>query len=516
MTTWRVVQSDCQENKIPEWLGTLPQADSIQSPLQYFSYFFDDDLFEHIVEQSNLFAIQKDVEKPLCLTKKELEQFIGTLIYTTVFTMPRTRMYWAGSSRVSQIADIFSRTRWEIIKQNLHFNDNTRMLPADDETRDKLFKIRPLIDKLLGKFKAIPLNQMLSVDEQIVPFKGHSGLKQYNPNKPHKWGYKIFILCDSHGLVHNFEIYTGKIYPSREMPDIGPSGNIVLKLAEVIPRDKNHVLFFDNWFTSLKLLCTLHSQGIHSTGTIRSNRMGSCRLIDDKQLKIRGRGSYEEREGTVAGVSIRILKWFDNRAVTLASTFASSAPISTVSRWDKSLKKHIDVPFPNTVALYNKFMGGVDLLDGLVAYHRTKIRSKKFYHRLFFHLLDMICVNSWLLYRRDATSLGLPKKRQIDLLEFKSSIAQGLCLKGKMEKKRGRSSLSSVESSFVAKRKRGPTKAIPIKDVRTDGLGHWPEVTGRQRCKNPKCSSKSNIICTKCKIHLCLNKHNNCFREFHQ
>ncbi|MCL4147941.1 UNVERIFIED_CONTAM: hypothetical protein GTU68_041511 [Idotea baltica] len=162
-------------------------------------------------------------------------------------------------------------------------------------------------------------------------------------------------------------------------------------------------------------------------------------------------------------------------------------------------------------------MGGVDLQDALIFYHRTKIKSKKNYHRFFFHFLDMMCVNSWLLYKRDDTSLGLPKKRQIDLLEFKSSIAQGLCLKGKKKTIRGRPSLSSVECSFAAKKRRGPAKPIPIKDVRTDGMGHWPEVKQeRQRCKMPRYPLKSNIICTKCQIHLCLNKNNNCFKNFHQ
>lgn len=58
-----------------------------------------------------------------------------------------------------------------------------------------------------------------------------------------------------------------------------------------------------------------------------------------KQLKAQGRSSSEEREGTAGGVSIRILKWFDNWAVTLASTFTSDSALSTVSQWDKSIEK---------------------------------------------------------------------------------------------------------------------------------------------------------------------------------
>jgi hypothetical protein len=43
---------------------------------------------------------------------------------------------------------------------------------------------------------------------------------------------------------------------------------------------------------------------------------------------------------------------------------------------------------------YNKFTGGMDLMDLLIALYRTKVRSKKWYHSSFFHFLDMKVVNS--------------------------------------------------------------------------------------------------------------------------
>ncbi|RXM98290.1 hypothetical protein EOD39_13311 [Acipenser ruthenus] len=53
--------------------------------------------------------------------------------------------------------------------------------------------------------------------------------------------------------------------------------------------------------------------------------------------------------------------------------------------------------------MYDKSMGGTDLMDSLIALYHTKIRSKKWYLRIFFHFMDMLCVNSQLLYRRDFT-----------------------------------------------------------------------------------------------------------------
>ncbi|XP_040075168.1 piggyBac transposable element-derived protein 4-like [Ixodes scapularis] len=136
------------------------------------------------------------------------------------------------------------------------------MPPADSSPKDKLFKIRPPLEMLLPKFEEIPQEQCLCVDEQIVPFKGHSSIKQYLPKKPHKWGYKIFILCHSSGVVHSFDVYTGHIDQVPGFPDIGASGNVVIKLAQCVQPQLSHLLYFDNWFISLKLFISLAQRGI--------------------------------------------------------------------------------------------------------------------------------------------------------------------------------------------------------------------------------------------------------------
>ena len=71
------------------------------------------------------------------------------------------------------------------------------MPSMEDANCDRLFKIRPLLDHLLPIYQQLPQQQVLCIDEQMVPFKGRSVLKQYLPMKPHKWGYKLFVLCDN-------------------------------------------------------------------------------------------------------------------------------------------------------------------------------------------------------------------------------------------------------------------------------------------------------------------------------
>ncbi|TKS74102.1 PiggyBac transposable element-derived protein 1 [Collichthys lucidus] len=114
-------------------------------------------------------------------------------------------------------------------------------------------------------------------------------------------------------------------------------------------------------------------------------------------------------------------------------------------------------------------MGGVDLLDSLIALYRTKVRSKKWYHRLVFHFLDMVITTTWLLYRRDCEGSGMGKKEEMKLYTFKSYVAEGLCKSGKsLEKKRGRHSLSIA--------------------------GAYKETGDKGRCRVPQCSDTEKNI----------------------
>lgn len=75
--------------------------------------------------------------------------------------------------------------------------------------------------------------------------------------KNQKWGYKAFLLCDSTGIIYNFEIYTGKMAHDPELPNVGSSGNVVLRLAKIIPKQCFHKICFDNWFSTVPLAIEL-------------------------------------------------------------------------------------------------------------------------------------------------------------------------------------------------------------------------------------------------------------------
>ena len=66
----------------------------------------------------------------------------------SVISAPYYRFYWELETRYELIASVMSRDGFESLKRFFHFNDNTKYKKRDDETRDRLFKIRPLFEML--------------------------------------------------------------------------------------------------------------------------------------------------------------------------------------------------------------------------------------------------------------------------------------------------------------------------------------------------------------------------------
>lgn len=250
----------------------------------------------------------------------------------------------------------------------------------------------------------------------------------------------------------------------------------------------------------------------------------------EKELKKRGQGSMEEKIAVIDGVKLSLVSWFDNKNVNLLSAYVGSEPMTTKRRYSRKEKKYISISSPQAVDVYNKHMGGVDLLDSMLGYYRIHLRSRQWYKRIFFHMIDMSIVNAWLLWRRINTDIYMA------LYDFKLAVSEHLRKSGKgiISRKRGRPSdrvgtptsrrsctpFSLNESPVPAKKLRlAPARhqSFPLDAVRSDGISHYPiwKKNGRQLCQN--CSkSRSFTSCEKCKVFLCYNDKRNCFKEFHE
>ena len=117
----------------------------------------------------------------------------------------------------------------------------------------------------------------------MIKFQGRSSLKRYMPLKLIKYGIKVWVLGDSsNGYFSRLDIYTGR----KEDREVGLGAHVVKKLTENL-KDKYHHVFFDNYFTSFRLLEDLEKDGIYGCGTARKDRKEFPAALKNPGLKTR-------------------------------------------------------------------------------------------------------------------------------------------------------------------------------------------------------------------------------------
>ncbi|CAF3536949.1 unnamed protein product [Rotaria sp. Silwood1] len=310
-------------------------------------------------------------------------------------------------------------------------------------------------------------------------------MKQHMPNKPHRWGYKMFLLAGGEsGICYHFLFYVGK--SDFDTQEQGFCTKVVLELCETVPLELNKL-------------------GIYSVGTVRADRLLGLIVKDEKDLSKEGKESMDHRVAGVDGVELCAVRWYDNKTDNCLSTLYGCQPTDLVERWSSKEKNHIQIAQPNIVKAYNQYMGGVDLIDMLISLYRINGRSKKYYTKIIFHLIDLSIVNGWLLYCRHCSQLNIQKRGTMSLLLFRISVAEAMLKSAPPtpSTKRGRPSLDSTSNeNNQTTTSRAVPNSIPPSSVRLDKFDHWSIHASKSRCRNFDCIGYTRICCSKCQLYV--------------
>lgn len=462
--------------------------------VEIFEKFIDNEIIEFLVEQSTKYALFLNNPDPQ-ISAEEMKCAIAILILTGYNQLPGRDFYWESQNDVKNImvSDAMRRDRFRQILRYLHCADNTKPDP-----NDKLWKVRPLMDKLKNRFiENWVAEEHLDFDESLIKYFGRHSCKQFIRGKPIRFGYKMWCLNTSSGYLVNFDMYQGQNPRGNKSyeREFGKCAAPLINMVDELPDNMKHLPFkfyFDNLFTGFNILFYLKNTGFDSTGTIRDNRIPkNCPLPQKKvfvKSKMRGEfiSSIDREDGII------LVKWMDNNAVTTASTCHGVAPLSMVNRYSQKDKKIVQVQRPSIITEYSRFMGGTDLMDENLSRYRISVRRKKWWWSIFTWLLDVAIVNAWCLnrYAKGKTSCSQ--------LEFRRAIVQTYLSTYKvLPKGLGRPSIS--KSSITLNR---------VSDnLRYDGRDHLLVPTQnkkRKRCAGEGCSSSVRSMCSKCDVGLCL------------
>lgn len=225
-----------------------------------------------IISMTNLYGIRKLKENWENIDIFAFCAYIGLLLLAGVYRSRGECITELWDDRFGR--PIFRATmslkRFKMITRCLRFDDKEDR--AERRSRDKLAPIRNAFDKWTHRVKMLYTpGDCITVDEQLIPFRDRSPFTQYIPSKPHKYGIKVWIICDSKTYYpYNMEIFTGRDRNCHT--EVKQGQRVVLQLVEGL---SGRNVTCDNFFTSHELATILQKQKLTLVGTIRKNRKKS-------------------------------------------------------------------------------------------------------------------------------------------------------------------------------------------------------------------------------------------------
>ena len=243
-----------------------------------FKMFFDDELVELIVRETNTYAAQKIQARSFIplrsrmrdwkpVTKDEMYVVLALFMLMGIIQKPTLSSYFSKNYILATpvFGSIISMDLFESICNFMHFSNNDHVGTYQGPSR--LFKIYPVLSHLNTKFQNLYLSgQNIAIHESVTLWRGRLSFRQYIPLKASKFGIKSYELCESSsGYLWSFIIYTGKdtVFQTAFISgDTNKTAAIVLSLVEPL-LEKGRTLWMDNFYNSpalaqrLKILKTV-------------------------------------------------------------------------------------------------------------------------------------------------------------------------------------------------------------------------------------------------------------------
>ncbi|XP_054257551.1 piggyBac transposable element-derived protein 4-like [Macrosteles quadrilineatus] len=370
------------------------EFDLTSKPIDFFSLYFHSNLIQLICDETNLYAqslpIQNQRKQKVWAdtTTTEIRALLGVVLNMGLHPLPDIKDYFSLSwvNKMPFFSDVFTRDRFLMLFWRLHFSHE------QGSARD--LKIRNIVNTIQEQCKLFYTpSSYVSVDESTISFKGKISFRVYNPDKPVKFGLKVFVLSDAlNGYIYSFSPYYGKSDGNED--ELLKTTNTVLQLCDSLVKDpldppSGHHVYVDRYYNSPELAKELLKKNMFVTGTVMNNRKEMPTL--SKPLNC---GDVEARRNKDLGV----IYWKDKRVVTMLTT---KHKISRNEMTEKPSKWPNKPPVlkPDVVLDYTKHMGGVDRADHVISSYQFMRRTKKWYRKLFFWLLEVSTINSYILYK---------------------------------------------------------------------------------------------------------------------
>ena len=464
------------------------------TPLSCFKKFFTNAAVDNIVKESNEYARLQG--HALKLDAPTFYKWLGVVFIRAIRRPRRTRQLWSADPHNSfqGIGRIMSRDRFLNILRFLHVNDTSKDKETDVKA-DNLYRVRPLLETVLTTcMSAYVPSKEVSIDEMTVPFKGRCKHLQLFKSKPHGSGgaLRVDALCSADtGYCYAF-VFEADNTRAQKTGTISPLGSRTLWLAEQLPQTL-HYIYMDNLYVTEWLLESLRDRGHYALGTCRHppKAVKQERVAKDKLDDVRGTLKIAlNTTKTVAAFS-----YYDKSPVHMMTTYRASFEPSIAPRTQRER--------PQALTDYNNFMNGVDRNDQYRWQHPCYIKSMKWWKAVFFFLVDLSLINSFLLYKNRPT---VDPNARYTLADYRVDlIAQLVPDEPEAPLRPG----PRQHNHHYLNRRAERHFLVPNSDLDAKGnpKTRW--------CARDGCGSRSSFVCEKCERAFCFCAARQCFNYEH-
>jgi hypothetical protein len=407
----------------------------VKTPYDFFRLFFDDAYNKQLAFYTNQYAasskknflenaknssshssptpkpqnqdlIRKEIQLALKwkdVDETDIEKFITSYIIFGLYKLPTLEDHFSPSSLIkSPVLELTTSWKNKIMSSFFHASE------INTKSKDKIL---PAIKHIINVSQRYYYPSTgVSIDERMVSYKGRSDYLYYCQSKPTKWGFKPYVLSDfKSGYTYGMNVLEN-IEEKNSSKEDGKMYNLVKSLMNELKENNKenystHILATDGLYTSEKLLLEKDFKFI---GSIRPSRI---RMKHDKEIiKEISKGTFKYYYKYEGGDFQILTKYMDSKLLFLVSNFVDTNKLCTKIRWSKKLHQFIEISFPEIVKVYQIFMKGVDISNQLISYYEIDMRMRKWWKRLFNHLIDIAVVNSFILYNKSGRGVQLSQK----------------------------------------------------------------------------------------------------------
>lgn len=454
----------------------------ITDPLQCFQMFFSKEILEEITIWTNAEIEEKTngsnkISTFRSTTTDEIEALIGILTLTAALKDNHlaTEELFDTSYCGSRYVAAMSRDRFDFLIRHLRMDDKN--IRQDLIMTDIFVPIRKIWDIFMYNCRSnyIP-GVHLTIDEQLLGFRGHCPFRTSLPNKPKKNGIKLVTLCDSTSRYMIDAIpCLGKCTQTQGLP----LGDYYVKELTKSIHGSNRTVTCVNWFATVSLAKNLLNTpyNLSLVGPMRSNKTAIPIELQNSTVRLVGTSMF----------------CYDGPLTLVSYKEKPSKMQFLLSSCDQDGTIHPETLKPNMIHFYNKTKSAVETFEQMCSSMSASRKANRWPIAVFYALLNMAFVNSYIIYCENMISL---KQKPLCRRNFMKSLS------------------NSLITPWATKRKQIPTLSASVKKKISDILpkSNDDSLDGNgQNLKKRKCCGfcpsrirrMTKTKCERCNVPIC-------------